>query len=270
MTESLPPDDASSDAIGPSGTPVQQATAGTLYLVGTPIGNLADLTFRARSILASADLIACEDTRHSWPLLRHYDIRKPLISLHEHNEAGRSAQLVDELRSGKSVAFISDAGMPLISDPGQRLLHAVRAAGLPYEVIPGVSAPITALVGSGLPADGFVFAGFLPVKSGQRERVLTEALSRDITTVFFESPYRLLASLEVLARLDPARPVCVARELTKKFQEYRMLPASECLAHYRSRAVKGEICLLVGGTDFPKWMRRPTADDDTTAAGPLS
>ncbi len=269
MTDPSPAEDFGAEA--PAAEPaLQQAAGGTLYLVGTPIGNLADLTFRARSILASVDVIACEDTRHSLPLLRHYGIRRPLVSLHEHNEAGRSAQMVEELKAGKSVAFISDAGMPLVSDPGQRLLHAVRTAGLPYEVIPGVSAPIAALVGSGLPADGFCFGGFLPVKSGQRERVLTEALAREVTTIFFESPYRLLASLEVLARLAPAHRVCVARELTKKFQEYRTMTAAKCLAHYKNRAIKGEICLLVSGTDVPKWMRHPAAPDAGAESGSVN
>jgi 16S rRNA (cytidine1402-2'-O)-methyltransferase len=239
----------------------QTASPGTLYLVGTPIGNLADLTYRAHGILSSVDLIACEDTRHSLPLLTHYGIRKPLLSLHEHNEAGRSQQILEELRAGRSLAVISDAGMPLVSDPGQRLLHEIRRAGLPYEIIPGPSAPITALVGSGLPATEFFFGGFLPVKSGQRRRTVESALSRDHTSAFFESPHRLLGTLELIAELAPNRPICVARELTKKFQEYHTAPAAACLAHYKSRSIKGEITLVIAGTHLPKWMTRDEADE---------
>jgi len=234
----------------------QSATPGTLYLVGTPLGNLADLTLRARGILSTVDLIACEDTRHSQPLLHHHGVRKPLLSLHEHNEAARSQQLLAELRDGKSVALISDAGMPLVSDPGQRLLHEIQRAGLPYEVIPGPSAPITALVGSGLPATEFFFGGFLPVKGAQRRRLLEKALAREETSLFFESPHRLLSTLELLAELAPERTLCVARELTKKFQEYHTATAAACLAHYKTRSVKGEITLVIAGTNLPRWMTR--------------
>jgi len=238
----------------------QSATPGTVYLVGTPIGNLADLTFRARGILATVDLIACEDTRHSMPLLHHYGIRKPLVSLHEHNEAGRTAQLLEEVRAGRSVAVISDAGMPLISDPGQRLLHEIRRAGIPFEVIPGPSAPITALVGSGLPATEFHFGGFLPVKGGQRRRTLESALALPETSVFFESPHRLLGTLALIASLAPERQICVARELTKKFQEFHTATAAACLAHYESRSIKGEITLVIAGTELPRWMTRESPE----------
>jgi 16S rRNA (cytidine1402-2'-O)-methyltransferase len=234
----------------------QSAAPATLYLVGTPIGNLADLTFRARSILASVDVIACEDTRHSRTLLDHHGIRRPLVSLHEHNEAARTAQLLDELRAGRSVALISDAGMPLISDPGQRLVHQVRRAGIACEVVPGPSAPIAALVGSGLATGAFYFGGFLPVKSGQRRRAIESALSRAETSVFFESPFRLVKTLECLASLAPSRPLCVARELTKKFEESITAPARDCLAHFQQRPVKGEITLVIAGSDIPTWMSR--------------
>ncbi len=243
-------------------TALQKAAPGTLHLVGTPIGNLADLTFRAKSILESADLIACEDTRHSLPLLQHYGIRRPLLSLHEHNEASRAGQVIEALRAGKSVALVSDAGMPLISDPGQRLVHEVRRAGLPVEVIPGPSAPLTALVGSGLASTAFYFGGFLPVKSGQRTRVLEAALSSAETSVYFESPHRLPATLETLATLAPERLVCVARELTKKFQEHRTAPAAELAAHYRQHPAKGEITLVIAGDTLPKWMTRTAEEAD--------
>jgi 16S rRNA (cytidine1402-2'-O)-methyltransferase len=228
---------------------------GHLYIVATPIGNLADITARAVTVLGGVDVIACEDTRHSGVLLQHLGIRKPLLSLHEHNEAARSAQLMQELLGGRSAAYISDAGMPGVSDPGQRLVNACRRSGVPVSVIPGPSAVTTALIGSGFPADAFFFGGFLPVKSGQRERALTRALEREETTVFFESPHRLDGTLELLARLAPERPICVARELTKKFEDYRRGTAAAVHAHYTKQPAKGEICLVIAGSDLPKWAR---------------
>ncbi len=228
---------------------------GHLYIVATPIGNLGDITLRARDTLAAVDLIACEDTRHSGKLLAHLEIRKPLVSLHQHNEAMRSAQLLAELAQGKSIAYISDAGMPGISDPGQRLVTACRAAHIPVEVIPGPSAVLTALIGSGFPADAFYFGGFLPVKSSQRIRVLEAALDADESSIFFETPHRLDSTLALLLRLAPDHLICVARELTKKFEEYRRGPAREVAAHYLAHPAKGEICLLIAGSDLPKWAR---------------
>lgn len=231
--------------------------AGRLYIIATPIGNLGDITERARSCLAAVDTVACEDTRHSGILLQHLGLRKALVSVHEHNEASRSAQLISELQQGRTVAYISDAGMPGVSDPGQRLVNACIRAGIPVEVLPGPSAVTTALIGSGFPADAFFFGGFLPVKSGQRERALTRALEREETTVFFESPHRIDGTLELLARLSPDRPICVARELTKKFEEYRRGTAAGVHAHYSERPAKGEICLVISGSDLPKWAREP-------------
>lgn len=242
------------------------AELGHLYLIATPIGNLRDITLRARDTLASVDLIACEDTRHSGVLLQHLEIRKPLVSLHEHNEAMRTAQFLTDLREGKSIAYISDAGMPGVSDPGARLVAACRLADLPVEVLPGPSAVLTALVGSGFPADAFYFGGFLPVKSGQRERALTAALEADETSVFFESPHRLHTTLELLTRLQPDRLICVARELTKKFEEYRRGPASQIAAHYTAHPAKGEICLLIAGLALPKWAKG-AADSENQEAG---
>lgn len=233
-----------------------EIAAGTLYVVATPIGNLGDLTFRAKEVLEGVDLIACEDTRHSLRLLEHYQIRKPLVSLHEHNEAMRSAQLVEELGQGKSAAYISDAGTPGVSDPGQRLVNACLRAGRRVEVLPGSCAPIMALIGSGFPADAFFFGGFLPVKSGQREKALQAALGRDETTVFFESPHRIDGTLDMLARLAPSRLVCAARELTKKFEEFRRGPAAEVAAHFRQHPPKGEFCLVISGADLPKWVEK--------------
>ncbi len=218
-----------------------------LFLVATPIGNLGDISARALEILREVDLVAAEDTRHSGNLLRHFQIQKPCISYHEHNEARRTAELVALLETGKKVALVTDAGLPSISDPGHRLLEACIQKGLPYSVIPGASAVLTALVGSGFPAERFCFCGFLPVKSGQRERELREAAQRSETTLFFESPHRLLKTLEAASRLLPDRLVCVARELTKQFEEYRRGTPAELLAHYRAAPPRGEIVLVIAG-----------------------
>ena len=220
-----------------------------LYLVATPIGNLGDITLRALEVLKSVDLIACEDTRHSGHLLRHFEISKPLISYHEHNEARRTAELIEGLAAGKNVAVISDAGLPGISDPGHRLLRACIERGVPYTIIPGASSVLTALIGSGFPAEKFYFGGFLPVKSGGRERDLLAAAARDETSIFLESPHRLLKTLTACATHFPTRELCVARELTKQFEEFRRGPAPELLAHYSAKAVKGEIVFLIHGAE---------------------
>ena len=216
-----------------------------LYLVPTPIGNLGDITLRAIEALKAADVIACEDTRHSLRLLNHLEIRKPLVSYHEHNEARRTAELIERLRQGATVAIITDAGMPGISDPGHRLLRACMAEGIAYTVLPGASAVLTALIGSGFPAESFYFGGFLPVKSGQRERELTQAAARAETSIFFESPHRLQRTLEACATLCPTRLLCVARELTKQFEEYRIGTGAELATHYTAHPPKGEIVFLV-------------------------
>ncbi|HEY3662502.1 MAG TPA: 16S rRNA (cytidine(1402)-2'-O)-methyltransferase [Chthoniobacterales bacterium] len=220
-----------------------------LYVVGTPIGNLDDITHRALEILRQADLVAAEDTRHSGNLLRHFEIRKPLVSYQEHNEAMRTAELVERLAAGETVALISDAGMPGLSDPGARLIRKCIEMDLPFTIVPGVSAITTALVGSGFGMENFCYRGFLPVKSGQRERELKAAAERTETTIFFESPYRLNKTLAACAELMPDRLVCVARELTKKFEEFRRGTGAELLAHYEARPAKGEITLLISGLD---------------------
>jgi 16S rRNA (cytidine1402-2'-O)-methyltransferase len=232
-------------------------TCGILYIVGTPIGNLGDISQRAIECLRSVDLIACEDTRHSGRLLHAHDVEARKISLHQHNEASRGAQLIENLLAGESVAVISDAGMPLVSDPGARFLHRCIEAGVRCEVIPGPSAVLAALVGSGLPAERFFFGGFLPTKKGQRRRELEGALGMDWSSVFFESPHRIIGTLEILLELEPARRICVARELTKKFEEFRRGTVEEVLDHYRERSVKGEISLVIAGRILPKWMQRP-------------
>ena len=218
-----------------------------LYVIGTPIGNLNDITLRALEALKSADVIAAEDTRHSGNLLRHFEIRKPLLSYHQHNEAMRTEELSARLAAGEHVALITDAGMPGLSDPGARLIRACIEQGLPYTIIPGVSAIVTALVGSGFSLERFCFHGFLPVKSGGRERELRAAMERDETSVFFESPYRIAKTLAACAEIMPGREVCVARELTKKFEEFRRGTPAELLAHYRAQPAKGEITFLVSG-----------------------
>ncbi|MEI6713416.1 MAG: 16S rRNA (cytidine(1402)-2'-O)-methyltransferase [Verrucomicrobiota bacterium] len=220
-----------------------------LSLIATPIGNLGDISLRALETLKSADLIAAEDTRHSGILLRHYEIQKPLISYHAHNEAKRTAELIVDLEAGRHIALITDAGMPGISDPGHRLLRLCIERNLPYTVIPGPSAVLTALVGSGFNTETFFFGGFLPVKSGQRERELTAAAEREGTSIFFESPHRILKTLEVAANLMPTRKMCVARELTKQFEDYRKGLPSELIAHYTAHPPKGEIVVLVDAVD---------------------
>jgi 16S rRNA (cytidine1402-2'-O)-methyltransferase len=216
-----------------------------LYVVATPIGNLGDITLRALEILKSVDLIAAEDTRHSGMLLKHFGIKKPFISYHEHNEVMRTPELVERLTSGESVALITDAGTPGLSDPGLRLIRECIQREVPVTIIPGSSSILIALVGSGFSTDKFSFRGFLPVKSGKRERELRAVSERDETTIFFESPYRLTKTLAACINVMPDRQLCVARELTKKFEEFRRGTASELLAHYEAHPPKGEIVLVI-------------------------
>jgi 16S rRNA (cytidine1402-2'-O)-methyltransferase len=219
--------------------------SGRVVLVPTPIGNRDDLTLRALEILKSADRIACEDTRHSSPLLAHHGIpHKPLVSLHEHNEARRIPELIAAAKAGETIAVVTDAGMPGVSDPGYRLVHACLEAEVPLEVLPGPSAVLTALVGSGLPCHAFRFGGFLPVKSGRRRQALEAGLATGETAIFFESPHRLLGTLELLAEIQPGARVCVARELTKKFETYHRGTAQELAAWFSEHPPKGEIVLL--------------------------
>jgi len=219
---------------------------GRIVLVPTPIGNLTDITLRAIEILRSADRIACEDTRHSGPLLAHHGISgKTLVALHDHNEARRAPDLIAAARAGETIALISDAGMPGISDPGYRLVQACIETGTPFEVLPGPSAVITALIGSGFPCHAFRFGGFLSVKSGKRRSALAASLESGETGIFFESPHRIISTLEILTELNPAARACVARELTKKFETYHRGTAAEVLAHFKSHPPKGEMVLLV-------------------------
>lgn len=225
-----------------------------LVLVATPIGNLRDITLRALDLLKAADLIACEDTRHSGRLLQHYQIDRPLVSLNEHNEARRIPELIERIRGGAVVALISDAGMPTVSDPGQRLTHAVIEAGLHVEVLPGPSSVLTALAGAGLPTTPFYFGGFLPHKKGQRAKELAAARERDCTSVYFESPYRLVDTLGIITETAPDHLHVVARELTKRFEEFQRGTAKALWEHFQKKTVKGEICLIVAPCELPKWI----------------
>lgn len=216
-----------------------------LSVVPTPIGNRQDITLRAVEVLKSCDLVAAEDTRHSGLLLQHLGIKKPFVSLHQHNEAARTDDLLARMAAGTHIALITDAGMPGISDPGHRLIRACALQGLPLTVLPGPSAVLTALVGSGFPSDKFFFGGFLPVKSGRRSSELQAACLRACTSIYFESPHRIVRTLEALALTDPECFVCVARELTKTFEEYRRGVPADLVAHYTAHPPKGEITVLI-------------------------
>lgn len=219
-----------------------------MQLIGTPIGNLGDITFRAVDSIKAAHVVACEDTRHSHRLLSHLGIPgKELVALHEHNEQQRARSLVERAMNGERIVFLTDAGTPTISDPGYRLVNACHEAGVRVEVIPGPSAVITALAGSGLPTDAFYFGGFLAVKSGRKGREIEEALARRETSVFFESPHRLTKTVAAIAAIEPEREICVARELTKKFETYHRGTASQLLGYFTAQPGKGEITLLIRG-----------------------
>jgi 16S rRNA (cytidine1402-2'-O)-methyltransferase len=219
-----------------------------LYVIATPIGNLGDITLRALEVLKSVDLVAAEDTRHSGLLMKHFGIKKPFISYHEHNEAKRTAELVERLARGENIALITDAGTPGLSDPGLRLVRECIQRELSFSIIPGPSSILTALVGSGFSTAKFSFRGFLPVKTGRRERELRAAAESDETIIFFESPYRLIKTLAACIDVMPDRQLCIARELTKKFEEFRRGTAGELLAHYEARPPKGEIVLVISGS----------------------
>jgi 16S rRNA (cytidine1402-2'-O)-methyltransferase len=220
----------------------------TLYLVGTPIGNLEDISLRALRILKEADLIACEDTRQTSKLLNHYGVETRTISYHQHNELTRSAELIMHLEQGHSIALVTDAGMPGVSDPGFRLVSLAIRHKIPVIPIPGASAFLSALVASGMPTDSFVFHGFLPSKLGQRRKLLEEIQHSARTQIFYEAPHRLLSTLEdVVDVLGPHRRVVVAREVTKIYEEFLRVTAAEALEDFKKREeVRGEITLLIG------------------------
>lgn len=219
---------------------------GTLYLVATPIGNLEDITLRALRVLRECDAVAAEDTRRTGQLLAHFGIRKPLLSYHQFNEARRSGEILERLRRGEKLALVTDAGSPGISDPGERVVRAVLAAGGRVEPVPGPCALIAALTASGLPTGEFHFVGFLPHKSGQRRKALETLRAMPGTLVLYESPHRLERLLDELAGVMPDREVVLARELTKKFEEFLRGRPAELLALARQRRMRGEFVVLVG------------------------
>src|SRR5579872_5180319 len=225
-----------------------KSTGPALYLVGTPIGNLEDITLRALRVLNEVDLIACEDTRQTQKLLNHYTIATPTISYHEHNEMTRAAELVKEMQEGASVALVTDAGMPGISDPGFRLISLAIRHHLPVVPIPGASAFLAALVASGLPTDSFRFSGFLPAKRGERRAALEAIKTSPRTQVFYEAPHRIVEALADLVEvLGKDRHVVIAREVTKLHEEFVRGRAREVLANLNAReTVRGEITLLIG------------------------
>ena len=246
---------------------------GTLYIVATPIGNLEDITFRAVRILKEVELIAAEDTRHSRKLLTHFGISKPLTSYFDHNKKIKGDFILDKLREGLSVALISDAGTPCISDPGFQLVRDAVAAGIPVVPVPGLSAVLAALSAAGLPTDRFVFEGFLPNRQGKRREKLLSLASEERVLVFYESPNRLQAALADLLDVLGNREVVMARELTKIYEEFIRGPAANVLERLKERRIKGEVVLLVASAQSPvESEAAPVADllREYIAAGEVS
>ncbi len=229
-----------------------EAPVGRLVVCPTPIGNLEDVTLRVLEALAEADVVACEDTRHTKVLLDRHGISARLVSFHEHNERARADELAARIQRGEMVALVSDAGTPLVSDPGFALVRACLADGLPVEVLPGPSSVLCSLIASGLPADRWRFVGFLPRARGELQRLLAETAE---TLVAFESPRRLPATLAVLAADDPGRPVAVCRELTKLHEEVRRGSAAELAEHYATHAPRGEVVLVCGAAPAERVAR---------------
>jgi len=222
------------------------AAGGCLYLVGTPIGNLEDITLRGIRILKEVDQIACEDTRHTQKLLTHYDIHKPLVSYHEHNELTRAPELVVALEQGAKIALVSDAGMPLVSDPGHRLVTLCLRHHIPVVPIPGPSALLASLSASGLPNEEFLFVGFLPARSGERRRALERLRIEDRTIILYEAPHRVAECVADAREVLGNRDACIAREVTKMHEEFRRGKLSELSASLEERPARGEITLLIG------------------------
>ncbi len=231
----------------------------TLYVVATPIGNLEDITLRALNVLKEVDLIACEDTRHTGKLLKHFEIQKPLLSYHQHNEKFQTNKILEKLKDGKKVALVSDAGTPGISDPGQVIVEAVIEAGGNIESVPGASAVITAISASGLCTDSFLFKGFLSSKPSARKKELQAVAQTKETLVFYEAPHRLLKTLDDMFEVLGNRSACAARELTKLHEEWARDSISELITHFKARpAIKGEFVLIIQGfTGEQEWPDSP-------------
>jgi 16S rRNA (cytidine1402-2'-O)-methyltransferase len=226
--------------------------SGRLYIVATPIGNLEDITYRAVRILREVDSIACEDTRQTRKLLDHYGIGKPAVSYHEHNEMERAVELAAQMSAGANIALVTDAGVPLVSDPGYRLVRAAIDAGVPVHPIPGPSAALAALSASGLPTDSFRFGGFLPVKPGQRVKALEAIREEHATVIFYEAPHRILDALQAVDETLGNRPVVIGRELTKIHEEFLRGTAREIHDTLAARdSIKGEFTLLIGKATEP-------------------
>ena len=232
---------------------------GTLYLVATPIGNLEDITLRALRVLRECDVVAAEDTRHTGQLLKHFGIQKQMVSYHRFNEARRSAELLERLKSGSKVALVTDAGSPGISDPGERVVAAVLAAGCRVEPVPGACAMVAGLTASGLPTEEFHFAGFLPHKSGQRARRLSELASVPGTLVLYESPFRIERLVGELKVAFSGRQVVLARELTKRFEEWLRGTPESLAAMLAARPRKGEFVVMIGPAGEPSRDSEPDA-----------
>jgi 16S rRNA (cytidine1402-2'-O)-methyltransferase len=226
-----------------------ETLGGCLYLVGTPIGNLEDMSFRAVRILREVDQIACEDTRHTLKLLNHYDVKKPLVSYHEHNEMTRAPELVLAMEQGAKIALVSDAGTPLVSDPGHRLVTLCVRHKIPVVPVPGPSALLAALSASGLPNEEFLFAGFLPARGGERRRALERLRIEDRTIILYEAPHRIAECISDALEILGERPACLAREVTKLHEEFRRGNLSELVTSLEERPARGEITLLIGAAN---------------------
>jgi len=239
---------------------------GVLYLCSTPIGNMEDITLRALRVLREVDLVAAEDTRRTGLLLRRHGIEAPLISYHEHNEVERAQELVERLLAGESVALVSDAGTPAISDPGYEIVRRAVDAGVKVVAVPGASALLAALIASGLPPQPFYFGGFLPRRSAERRRLLDGLASLAATLVFYEAPHRLTAALDDVASVFPDRTVAVARELTKVHEEIVRGPAVELLRRFSDCPPKGECVLVIGPEEAPRSKGREITEDEIARA----
>jgi len=218
---------------------------GVLYIVSTPIGNLKDITLRAIDVLSAVDIIACEDTRRTQILLKNYQIKKPLISYFEYNKLKRIDSILEMLKDGKNIALVSDAGTPGISDPGRTLIKKVIVENVKVEAIPGASALLTALVVSGMPIHKFTFEGFLPVKPGARKKALQRLKSQERTVVLYESPHRIVKTLEAVKEVYQDAPVVIARELTKKFEEIIRGKAEDAIIYFQDKRPKGEFVIII-------------------------